>query len=136
MKKLLLLVIFLLSATLRAQETNNNVIPQINVVVVLLINTNHLPIVLKSITNRFTNAKLYLPDPKIPILETQIRLQERRIMELTNGLPTSFVSNTDTKSTQSLTNLMIAWEEYDVAMSNITIKKIELKNLYNKTYAP
>lgn len=124
---ILLLTIGLMLVIFAQNDAKNEVDkPPVNVIVIVLTNTNQLSMVLQIITNQIPSAVIYRINPKIMELETRIRLEERHIEEKWGNLPKTYVSNTSTHSAQAITNLMQAWAEKDIAVSNLNQKKLEL----------
>lgn len=64
--------------------------------------------------------------PKTKLL-IEIRKMEEKIYELTNGIPTSYSGNSSNSSTNMINRLEEIWIQYDKAISNLNIKKLEFK---------
>jgi hypothetical protein len=66
---------------------------------------------------------------RIQKLANEIKLEEASLKNLTNGVPSTFAEKATPSANIALANLMFIWIEHDIAVSNLTIKKLELKKL-------
>ena len=110
-------------------EVTPQVTPQVNVVVIVLTDTNQLPIVLRAITNAVPTAVVYKPHkphPKVVALEAEIKLMERRFKETYDGYPDTYAAPSTPEGTAQLDRLinLWAWKAKDAA--TIQAKKDEL----------
>ena len=62
-------------------------------------------------------------------LQLEILKDEKELVKLTNGVPTTFGTMSDAGSEMMVKNLENIWKQYDIAISNITIKRLELNKL-------
>lgn len=125
--KLIILLFLLLSGSVYAQ-TNN-----VNVIVIVLTDTNQVSMVINAISNRFPSALFYKANPKIVELETQIKLMEKRFKEEYEGIPEVFIGNGSETSKTQLDKYIKIIEQKEKDALNIRAKKDELNKLINKT---
>jgi hypothetical protein len=120
------LVMGLLLIMIRAFASEPTNAPKVSVVVVVLTDTNQLPIVLRAITNAVPSAVIHRTDPKLSALETEIKMMERRFKEAYDGLPTTYNSTSTPESDTVLDKLIVAWAQRDKDAAAIQAKKEEL----------
>lgn len=125
--KTLLLSLLLVATPLFAQ-TNTQ---PINVVVIVLTSTNQMTMVLNAISNQYPSALFYLPNPKVSVLETQIKLMEQRVKEQYEGVPNTYVALSSEASSNMIDHLETIWKQKEKDEAEIQAKKEELKKLYN-----
>lgn len=122
-----ILLSLLLLPLLGFAQTNTT--QQINVIVIVLTNTNQLQVVINAISNKFPSAVFYKPNPKIVELETQIKLMEKRFREEYNGIPEVFIGDGSETSKTQLDKYVKILEQKEKDLLNIKSKKEELNKL-------
>ena len=65
-------------------------------------------------------------------LLSEIKRDEANIYNLTNGIPNTYTANSSKSSGMMIDNLKEIWEKYDIAVSNLTIKRLQLTKLVEK----
>ena len=80
-------------------------------------------------TNKSIVIKPSLSSPSISILETQIKLEEKRIKEKYDGLPTKYAANSSDVSTATLNTVISSWKEHDKEIAELNKKKELLKRM-------
>ena len=114
-----------LGQTPTAQVTAQ-VTPQVHVVVIVLTDTNQLPIVLRAITNAVPTAVIYKPHPKVVALEAEIKLMERRFKETYDGYPDTYAAPFTPEGSAQLDRLINIWAWKAKDAATIKAKKDEL----------
>jgi uncharacterized protein (UPF0333 family) len=70
---------------------------------------------------------------QVVMAKIQIKEQEKKIFNITNGYPRSFIANVEPgNNDKTINTLSNVWWQYEVEMTNLMKIQLELKNLVEK----